>query len=131
MTMKEKQKLKAMVIDDSRAMRTIVGQILKGIGFEIVEAANGREGLRLLEKIELPAIAMVDWNMPEMNGLDFVCEVRSQPKYGGMRIIMVTTETDIKRMSEAMVHGVDEYVMKPFTKEIILRKLEQLAVSLV
>jgi len=129
--MKEKQKLKAMVIDDSRAMRTIVGQILRGIGFEIVEAANGREGLRLLEKIELPAIAMVDWNMPEMNGLDFVCEVRSQPKSGGMRIIMVTTETDIKRMSEAMVHGVDEYVMKPFTKEIILRKLEQLAVSLV
>ena len=123
--------MKAMVIDDSRAMRTIVGQILKGIGFEVVEAANGREGLNLLEKIELPAVAMVDWNMPHMNGLEFVCEVRSRPKYGGMRIIMVTTETDIRRMSEAMEHGVDEYVMKPFTKEIILRKLEQLAVSLV
>jgi two-component system chemotaxis response regulator CheY len=129
--MKEKKTLNAMVIDDSRAMRTIVGRILKEIGFEIVEAANGREALKLLEKIDLPTIAMVDWNMPEMNGLQFVSEVRSRPKYNGMRIIMVTTETDIKRMSEAMVQGVDEYVMKPFTKEIIIQKLEQLAVSLV
>ena len=120
--------MKALVIDDSRAMRTIIGGILRGIGFEVVEAGNGKEGLLRLDTGLIPELAMVDWNMPEMNGLEFVTNARKRPELGTMRIIMVTTETEIGRMAEALAQGVDEYVMKPFTREAILEKLERLAV---
>ncbi len=121
--------MKALVVNDSRAMRTIIGQILKGIGFEIVEAGNGKEGLERLGAGQLPRLAMVNWNMPEMNGLDFVKAVRRRPEFNAMRILMVTTETEMTRMAEALAQGVDEYVMKPFTKDVILQKLEQLQIE--
>ncbi len=110
-------------------MRTIIGQILKGIGFEILEAGNGKEGLQRLDSGPIPELVMVDWNMPEMNGMDFVRNARKRPELGAMRIIMVTTETEISRMTEALAQGVDEYVMKPFTREVILQKLERLEVA--
>jgi two-component system chemotaxis response regulator CheY len=122
--------LKALVIDDSRAMRTIIGQILKGIGFEVVEAGNGSEGLQRLDGAELPKLALVDWNMPVMNGLEFVRAVRSRPELSTMRIMMVTTETEMTRMTEALSLGADEYVMKPFTRDTIIQKLQQLEVAL-
>lgn len=121
--------MKALVVDDSRAMRTIIGQILKGIGFEIVEAGNGREGLDRLDGGPLPGLAMVDWNMPEMNGLEFVKAVRRRPELDAMRIMMVTTESEMSRMADALSQGADEYVMKPFTKDAILQKLEQMQIQ--
>jgi two-component system chemotaxis response regulator CheY len=111
-------------------MRTIIGQILKGLGFEIVEAGNGREGIDRLKTSEVPRVAMVDWNMPEMNGLEFVKNVRSLPEYDSMRIMMVTTETEMTRMAEAIQSGANEYVMKPFTRESLLQKLEQMRVQM-
>jgi two-component system chemotaxis response regulator CheY len=121
--------VKALVVDDSRAMRTIIGQILKGIGFEIVEAGNGREGLDRLDPDQLPRLALVDWNMPEMNGLEFVNAVRRRPEFNAMSIMMVTTETEMSRMADALANGVDEYVMKPFTRDAILQKLENLQIA--
>jgi len=109
-------------------MRTIIGQILKGIGCEIVEAANGKEGLARLGGGDLPQVALVDWNMPEMNGLEFVKAVRCRPEFNGMRIMMITTETDMARMVDALKQGVDEYVMKPFTRDVIVQKLEQMQI---
>jgi two-component system chemotaxis response regulator CheY len=123
--------VKALVVDDSRAMRTIIGQILKGFGFEIIEAGNGREGLDRLGAGQPPSLAMVDWNMPEMNGLEFVKAVRGRAEFNAMRIMMVTTETEMSRMAEALAQGADEYVMKPFTKDAILQKLEQLQIKAV
>jgi len=118
--------LKALVIDDSRAMRTIIGQILKSIGYEVVDAGNGREGLQRINELGPPHLILVDWNMPEMNGIDFVRALRSNRKYDDVRVMMVTTETEMKRMAEALEHGANEYVMKPFTRDVILQKLEQM-----
>jgi two-component system chemotaxis response regulator CheY len=122
--------VKALVIDDSRAMRSIIGQILKGIGFEIAEASNGREGLERLRADAPPKLVLVDWNMPEMNGLEFVKAMRRRPEFNDTRIMMVTTETEMKRMADALEQGADEYVMKPFTKDAILQSLEQLQIAI-
>ncbi len=118
--------MKALVIDDSRAMRTIIGQILRSLGYEVADAGNGREGLERVRSQGPPDLILVDWNMPEMNGLEFVRNLRSQREYDHVRVMMVTTETEMKRMSEALDQGVNEYVMKPFTRDVILQKLEQM-----
>ena len=118
--------MKALVIDDSRAMRTIIGQILKSIGYEVVDAGNGREGLKRVSEVGTLNLILVDWNMPEMNGLEFIRALRSDHKYDDIRVMMVTTETEMSRMSEALEQGANEYVMKPFTRDVILQKLEQM-----
>ncbi len=122
--------MNAMVIDDSRAMRTIIGQILRGIGFDISEASNGREGLERLSAQTPPRLVMVDWNMPEMNGLEFVKAMRARPEFNATRVMMVTSETEMKRMTEALAEGVDEYLMKPFTKDMVIQKLEQMQIAI-
>ena len=118
--------MKALVIDDSRAMRTIIGQILKSIGYEVADAGNGREGLQRVSEVGPLNLILVDWNMPEMNGIEFVRALRSDRKYDDVRVMMVTTETEMKRMAEALEQGANEYVMKPFTRDVILQKLEQM-----
>jgi two-component system chemotaxis response regulator CheY len=118
--------LKALVIDDSRAMRTIIGQILRSLGYEVADASNGREGLQRISEIGPLNLILVDWNMPEMNGIDFIRALRSDRKNDDVRVMMVTTETEMKRMAEALEQGANEYVMKPFTRDVILQKLEQM-----
>jgi len=115
--------VKALVIDDSKAMRSILGRMLQGLGFEVLEASNGREALERLQAQGSVDLALVDWNMPEMNGLDFIRTVRSKQSYDGVLLMMVTTETEISQMVTALEAGANEYVMKPFTKEIIADKL--------
>lgn len=117
--------MRALVIDDSKAMRLILGKILKEIGFEVLEAGHGGEGLQRLKDNagDLPSIALVDWNMPEMNGFQFVQAVRSHPEYDGVRLMMVTTETEMEQVTLALAAGANEYVMKPFTKDVIVDKL--------
>jgi two-component system, chemotaxis family, chemotaxis protein CheY len=119
---------KALVIDDSRAMRTLIGRALKSSGFEIIEARTGKEALQRLSGGERPDLVVVDWNMPEMNGLDFVRSVRGRPELDAIRIMMVTAETEAKRIAEARAQGVDQYLLKPFTKDRFLEKLEQLKI---
>jgi two-component system chemotaxis response regulator CheY len=119
----------ALVIDDSRAIRMILGRTLTRFGYEVVSAANGREALDLIHDNGLdPAVVLVDWNMPEMNGLDFVKRLRSEPRYKSVPLMMVTTETEIEQMYRALEAGADEYVMKPFTDEVIADKLRILGV---
>ena len=118
--------MRALVIDDSRAMRTILRRMLAGMGFEVHEAGDGREGLEQLEAIGTADVVMVDWNLPEMNGYEFVCAVRARSTYDSIRLVMVTTETEERQMSKALAAGADEYVMKPFTKEMIEEKLKSL-----
>lgn len=116
----------ALVIDDSKAMRIIIGGILKQIGFQVTEAGNGSEALEQLRQLGKADLAMVDWNMPVMNGFDFVCAVRAEPAWEAMRMIMVTTETEMSQIVKAIEAGANEYVMKPFTKDMIREKLELL-----
>jgi two-component system chemotaxis response regulator CheY len=116
---------KALVVDDSRAVRMILSKTLKEIGFEVREAANGREALEVIEA-EKSAVTLVlaDWNMPEINGLELLKRLRQNPDLSRLVVVMVTTETELDQMSAALEAGANEYVMKPFTKEILVEKLQ-------
>ena len=116
----------ALVIDDSRTIRTILSKILRQAGYDVTEAANGREGLERLRGLAAPDVVLVDWNMPEMNGLEFLRTVRADPAHGRLRVMMVTTENELPQVRRALEAGADEYVMKPFTPEIIREKLDLL-----
>lgn len=113
----------ALVIDDSKAIRLILGKTLKDLGFEVIDAGNGVEAIERLKKAGKVDLALVDWNMPEMNGYEFVCEVRKNTAYKDLRLMMVTTETETSQVIKALEAGADEYLMKPFTKEMIQEKL--------
>jgi len=120
--------MKAIVIDDSKAIRVILKKILVPLGFEVFEAENGQEAIIKIAQNGIPDIALVDWNMPVMNGLDFVKQARTLINLNNMKIMMVTTEAEMDRMVLALESGANEYVMKPFTKEIIIEKLQILGV---
>ncbi|HEV2971600.1 MAG TPA: response regulator [Pirellulales bacterium] len=117
-----------MVVDDSRALRRILGDIMRELGFEVVDAGHGREALTMLETTGPLDLVLVDWNMPVMNGLEFVRAVRANAAYESMPLIMVTTETEIEQMQCALESGANEYVMKPFTADVIQDKLRLLNV---
>jgi two-component system chemotaxis response regulator CheY len=107
----------------------ILAQILKALGFEVTEAANGREALERLKYAGQVDVALVDWNMPEMSGIDFVKAVRADSKYADLRLMMVTTENELSKVEEALQAGADEYVMKPFSRAVIREKLELLGIA--
>jgi len=118
---------RAMIVDDSRAMRSILRKMLSELGCDTCEAGNGQEALALLEKEGASlSFMLVDWNMPVMCGIDLVKAMRSDQRYSSITLIMVTTETEIERISQALEAGANEYVMKPFTKEMIGEKLQLL-----
>jgi two-component system chemotaxis response regulator CheY len=121
--------VRALVIDDSKAIRLILGKIVKEIGFDVVEAGNGLEALEQLKKSGHIDLALVDWNMPEMNGYEFVCTVRKDPQYDDLLMMMVTTETEMSQVIKALEAGANEYLMKPFTKEMILDKLSVMGLA--
>ncbi|MEM6471453.1 MAG: response regulator [Planctomycetota bacterium] len=123
--------MRTLIIDDSKAMRRILGKIMTNLGFEISEAENGRKGLECLLADEAGFdVILVDWNMPEMTGLEFIEDVRSRDEYANQKLVMVTTETEPARMVRALMAGVDEFVMKPFTPEILFEKLKLIGVPL-
>ncbi len=115
--------MRVLVIDDSRAMRSILSKIMSEIGFEVLTAAHGREGLERLGEDDDLDLVLVDWNLPEMNGYDFIKAVRAESRWDRIKLIMVTTETERENVLKALDAGVDEYVMKPFTKATIQEKL--------
>ena len=120
----------ALVLDDSRAMRMILRRILVDCGFDVVEAADGQQALDVVAASpEVPALALVDWNMPVMNGLEFVKAVRAEPAYKQMTLMMVTTESEHGQIVRALAAGAHEYVIKPFTSEAILDKLSLLGLT--
>ncbi len=118
--------MRALVIDDSRAMRRIVSGILAGIGYETAEAGDGRQALDLLEAGQTFDLACIDWNMPVMNGLEFVVAVRANKEWRGMTMMMVTTESEHGQIVRALAAGAHEYLIKPFTPDAIRDKLELL-----
>lgn len=121
--------MRAMVVDDSRAMRSILGKMLLELGFsEVLEAEHGRCALDRLERLEPPEVVLIDWNMPVMNGLDLIAAVRAEPRFDRTRLLMVTSETDARHVYAALEAGVDEYAMKPVTRDVIEDKLTMLGV---
>src|SRR4029450_6163366 len=103
-----------MVIDDSRAMRMILKRIVTKLNFEATEAGDGQEALHLLPTIkEVPELALIDWNMPIMNGLEFVTRARSDPRLREMTLVMVTTESEQSQIVRALAAGAHQNVIKP------------------
>ncbi|WP_222194777.1 response regulator [Modestobacter italicus] len=119
--------MRALVIDDSRAMRRIVGTILKDFGFEVREAGDGQQALDLLHegKAEgwVPDLCCIDWNMPVMDGLQFVMAVRANPEFRQVTLMMVTTESETGQIVKALAAGAHEYLIKPFTADALRDKL--------
>lgn len=123
-TTEQSEAPRALVVDDSRATRTILAGMLQELGFAVSEAGDGGEGLRVLEDLKHVDIALVDWNMPMVSGVEFVQAVRASGSHDTTRLVMVTTQTETANVVQALVAGADEYIMKPFTKEILQRKLQ-------
>ena len=118
--------MRALVVDDSRAMRLILSRALRECGCDVVEAGDGREALSALADGPLPDVALVDWNMPGMNGLDLVQAVRQDHAYDDVRLVMVTTESESSQVMRALEAGAEEYIFKPFTTESVVSKLQML-----
>lgn len=116
--------MEALVVDDSQAMRIIICGHLKKLGFSrFREAANGKEALNVLAEPGCPELAVVDWNMPVMNGLDLVGELRKRHRYDAMHILVVTSEVEATQVFRAIRAGANEYLMKPFAADALQQKL--------
>ncbi len=115
--------MRALVLDDSTVVRKVMGDILSSLGFEVLEAGDGQQALEVLEEHGSVDVAMVDWNMPRMNGHEFLLAFRALPEHADTRVVMVTTENEMDYVMKALDGGANEYVMKPFDKEVILDKL--------
>jgi two-component system chemotaxis response regulator CheY len=119
----------AIVVDDSRVMRAILRHALEAREFGVVEAIHGRHALELLTAMPVPDLALIDWNMPELDGLELIRVLRSDPRYESMAIVMVTSETEPAQIQRALSMGADEYIMKPLSPEVLMERLVQLEVQ--
>ena len=118
--------MRVLVADDFATMRKIVRNILKQIGFDdIVEAEDGQAALQVL-KNENIGLVVTDWNMPNMNGLELLEKIRTDPKTAKLPVLMVTAEGLKENVVAAVKAGVNNYVVKPFTAEVLQEKLEQI-----
>lgn len=117
----------ALIVDDSRAMRKILARTLSAVGLTTVEADDGRTGLEMLRAMPVPPdVVLVDWNMPEVDGLEFVAAVRAQPAWRTVRIMMVTNESKQTNIVRALAAGAHDYLVKPFTAAVMHDRLSQL-----
>jgi len=120
--------VRALVVDDSKPSRSIVAKVLRDLRFECAEAANGVEALAALAAAPRPDLVTVNWHMPVMDGVEFVRRLRSAPATRGLKVLLVSTESDPGRIAAALAAGADEYLAKPFTPEALARKLVALGV---
>ena len=118
--------MRALIIDDSRVMRSILRRIVEPLGFEVVEAGDGQAALDVMEQGPLPDVCLIDWNMPVMDGYTFVTRVRARKPWRQVTLMMVTTESEHSQIVRALAAGAHEYVIKPFPPEAIVEKLAQL-----
>jgi two-component system chemotaxis response regulator CheY len=121
----------ALVVDDSRAARALLKRYLSSFDFEVAEAGHGREGLERLAERDTTELVLVDWNMPEMDGLDFIKAVRADPTWDRLKVVMVTSENEPTRIVRALMAGADEYAMKPCSADALAEKLELAGVDAV
>lgn len=113
-----------LIVDDCRVIRLIARKILQELQFETLEAANGEEALNACHDA-MPDAVLLDWNMPVMDGIEFLSALRKMPDGTAPVVIFCTTENDTAHIERAIQQGADEYIMKPFDAEILQLKFEQ------
>ncbi len=118
--------MKVMVVDDSKSIRQIERRYLSQMGYEVLEAENGEEALKVLEENPDVALILLDWHMPVMNGYEFLKRVRANDKWANVKIMMVTTENQERSVIDAIMAGANEYLMKPFDQEMLESKIRWL-----
>ncbi len=116
----------ALVVEDSKTIRTILCEYLRKMNIEAVEAADGRQALERLKEMSPPDLVLVDWNMPVMSGIDFIRAVRELHVYDPLPLIMVTTNSENEHIGTAMEAGANEYIQKPCTLDALREKIELL-----
>ena len=118
----------ALIIDDSRAARTMLGNMLGQLRFDVTLAHHGQDGLdKLASCPELDAV-IIDWNMPIMDGVEFARAFRKLPEHKTTPVLMISSEADPRRVATALLAGIDEYLFKPVDKEMIRERLAILGV---
>jgi len=113
-----------LIVDDSKVIRMVARKILEELEFETDEAADGKLALAGCQR-KMPDVILLDWNMPVMDGINFLRELRNLPGGDTPKVIFCTTENDIEHIQEAIDAGANEYIMKPFDSEIIQAKFAQ------
>jgi len=113
-----------MVVDDSSVIRKVVRRILEGMSFQVVEAEDGEQAFSACQQ-QLPDVIMLDWNMPKMDGYEFLKALRRLPGGDQPKVIFCTTENDVAHIARALHAGANEYIMKPFDKEIVEAKFQE------
>ncbi len=113
-----------LVVDDSSVIRKVARRILEGLGFQITEAEDGQQALDSCRR-ELPDAVLLDWNMPVMDGYDFLKALRRLPGGDRPKVVFCTTENDVVHIARALHAGANEYIMKPFDKEIVEAKFHE------
>ena len=113
-----------LVVDDSKVVRILARKILEELNFEVSEAADGKAACDACEK-GMPDAVLLDWNMPIMDGLEFLRELRQMKGGDAPIVVFCTTENDMTHIKKAITCGANEYIMKPFDSEIIASKFSQ------
>jgi two-component system, chemotaxis family, chemotaxis protein CheY len=113
-----------LVVDDSSVIRKVARRILEGLDFEIVEAEDGEQALDACKK-QLPEAILLDWNMPKMDGYEFLRSLRKMPGGDAPKVVFCTTENDVAHIARALHAGANEYIMKPFDREIVEAKFQE------
>ncbi|MBR0794191.1 response regulator [Bradyrhizobium jicamae] len=113
-----------LVVDDSGVVRKIARRIVEGMGFAVVEAEDGEKALEACKRA-MPEAVLLDWNMPVMDGYDFLVHLRRMPGGDQPKVVFCTTENGIDHISRALNAGANEYIMKPFDKDIVAAKFQE------
>ena len=114
-----------MIVDDSSVIRKVARRILEGLEFQVSEAEDGEQALQLCRG-ELPNAILLDWNMPRMDGYEFLRALRRLPGGDGPKVVFCTTENDVAHIARALHAGANEYIMKPFDKDIVTAKFQEI-----
>jgi len=113
-----------LVVDDSSVIRKVARRILEGLDFQIIEAEDGEQALAVCRE-HLPHAVLLDWNMPKMDGYEFLRMLRKMPGGDGPKVVFCTTENDVAHIARALHAGANEYIMKPFDREIVEAKFQE------
>ena len=113
-----------LVVDDSSVIRKVARRILEDQNFKVIEAEDGQQALDVCSS-HMPEAVLLDWNMPVMDGLDFVKKLREMPGGDMPKVVFCTTENDVAHIAKALRAGANEYIMKPFDREIVVSKFQE------